>query len=200
MPQDPKFALYTTGTFLVMWGLWAPSDYLSSMALHHGFPNSLSIYLISLINAGSIPGRILPGHLADTIGYFNTITIVCILTGFSIITLWIPFTYHSSHIDLIFFAVVYGILSGAFISLMMPCCAKSGTLQSLGQGFGTFQSIIAISCLTGLPISGAILNGGESGDGYLGLRIFRAVAMMCGGVVIGVARRGMAGWELGTRV
>ncbi|TGO57198.1 hypothetical protein BCON_0068g00290 [Botryotinia convoluta] len=151
--KDPTFALYTVGAFLVMRGLWAPFDYLSSMALNHGFSNSLSIYLISLINAGSIPGRILPDHLADTIGYFNTMTIVCILTGFSIITLWIPFTYHSSHVGLIFFAVVYGFLSGAFISLMMPCCAKSGRLQTLGQRFGTFQSVIAISCLTGLPIA-----------------------------------------------
>ncbi|TGO13686.1 hypothetical protein BTUL_0065g00440 [Botrytis tulipae] len=166
--KDPKFALYTAGTFLVI--------------------------------TGSIPGRILPGHLADTIGYFNKMTIVCILTGFSIITLWIPFTYYSSHTGLIFFAVVYGFLSGAFISLMMPCCAKSGTLQTLGQGFGTFQSIIAISCLTGVPISGAILNGEGSGDEYLGLQIFSAVAMMGEGVVIGVARMGMAGWELGKRV
>ncbi|TEY84036.1 hypothetical protein BOTCAL_0022g00100 [Botryotinia calthae] len=198
--KDPTFALYTAGTFLVMWGLWAPFDYLSSMALNHGFSNSLSIYLISMINAGSIPGRILPGHLADTIGYFNTMTIVCILTGLSIITLWIPFTYHSSHVGLIFFAIVYGFLSGAFISLMMPCCAKSGTLQTLGQRFGTFQSIIAISCLTGLPISGAILNRGGSRDGYLGLQVFSAVAMLGGGVVIGVARMGMAGWKLEKRV
>ncbi|KAI9642405.1 hypothetical protein NHQ30_009209 [Ciborinia camelliae] len=199
--KDPTFALYTAGTFLVMYmhnlnpfllpfttnphdrlGLWAPFDYLPSMALSHGFSDSLSIYLISLINAGSIPGRILPGHLADTIGYFNTMTIVCLLTGLSIITLWIPFTYHSSHIGLIFFAIVYGFLSGAFISLMMPCCAKSGTIETLGQRFGTFQSVIAFSCLTGLPISGAILSGGGGGDGYLGLQVFSAVAMMGGGV------------------
>lgn len=83
---------------------------------------------------------------------------------------------------------------------MMPCCAKSGTLQTLGQRFGTFQSIIAISCLTGLPISGAILNRGGSRDGYLGLQIFSAVAMVGGGVVIGIARMGMAGWKLKKRV
>ncbi|KAF7925406.1 uncharacterized protein EAE97_010487 [Botrytis byssoidea] len=150
--------------------------------------------------AGSIPRRILPGHLADNIGYFNTMTIVCILTGLSIITLWIPFKYHSSHVGLIFFAVVYGFLSGAFISLMMPSCAKSGTIQTLGQRFGTFQCIIAIGCFTGLPVSGVILNGGWGGDGYLRPQIFSAVAMTGGGVVIGVATMGMAEWELGKRV
>lgn len=83
---------------------------------------------------------------------------------------------------------------------MMPCCAKSGTIQTLGQRFGTFQSVIAISCLTGLPISGAILNRGGSGEGYLGLQVFSAVTMVGGGVVIGGARVWMAGLELGKKV
>ncbi|QSZ32136.1 hypothetical protein DSL72_001705 [Monilinia vaccinii-corymbosi] len=195
--KDPTFALYTSGAFFVILGLWAPFDYLPSMALSHGFSDSLSIYLISIINAGSIPGRILPGHLADTIGYFNTMTTVCILAGLSIIMLWTPFTYHPSHVGIIFFAFIYGFLSGAFISLMMPCCAKSGTIETLGQRFGTFQFAVGIGCLVGLPIGGAILNTGS--EGYLGLQVFSAVVMVGGGLVIGGARVSKAGWGLRKR-
>ena len=31
------------------WGLWAPFDYISSMAINSGFSPTLALYLISLI-------------------------------------------------------------------------------------------------------------------------------------------------------
>ncbi len=96
-------------------------------------------------SAGSIPGRIIPGAVADKLGYFNVMTVVSILTGICVLCLWIPFNYHASHTGIIVFAVAYGLCSGAYISLMMPCAAKSGSLETLGQRFGTFQSVIAIA-------------------------------------------------------
>ena len=44
-----SFGLYTLGAFLVMWGLWAPFDFVSTFALSQGFTPALSIYLISII-------------------------------------------------------------------------------------------------------------------------------------------------------
>jgi hypothetical protein len=61
----------------------------------------------------------------------------------SIIALWLPFNYHHSHAGVIVFALVYGFVSGAFVSLMMPCAAKTGSLETLGQRFGTYQMAIA---------------------------------------------------------
>ena len=164
--KERPFALYTIGAYFVMWGLWAPFDYLPSMAGQvGGFSPSMAIYLISLINAGSTPGRLLPGYLGDKIGFFNIMIIVSSLTGLCVLTLWVPFLYHPSHAGLIVFALAYGFISGGFVSLLMPCAAKSGDLAKLGQRFGTFQVVIAVSCLTGLPIQGAILAEERS---YLG--------------------------------
>ena len=47
--MDRSFGLYTLGAFLVMWGLWAPFDYISTFALSAGFTPALSIDLISII-------------------------------------------------------------------------------------------------------------------------------------------------------
>jgi hypothetical protein len=55
----------------------------------------------------------------------------------------IPFDYHPSHAGLIVFALAYGYASGGFVSLLMPCAAKSGSLETLGQRFGTFQLVMA---------------------------------------------------------
>ena len=47
--MDRSFGLYTLGAFLVMWGLWAPFDYISTFALSADFTPALSIYLIAII-------------------------------------------------------------------------------------------------------------------------------------------------------
>lgn len=47
--RQKEFALYTVGSFLVMWGLWAPFDFISSMAESIGFSPTLALYLISII-------------------------------------------------------------------------------------------------------------------------------------------------------
>ena len=96
------------------------------------------------ISATSVPGRILPSYLGDRIGHFNVITVCCFLTGIDILALWLPFDYYSSHAGIIVFALIYGSVSGAFVSLLMPCVARSGTLETLGRRFGTFQAVIAV--------------------------------------------------------
>jgi hypothetical protein len=61
------------------------------------------------------------------------------------LALWLPFNYHPSHAGIIVFALVYGFVSGSFVSLLMPCVAKTGSLETLGQRFETFQIVIAAS-------------------------------------------------------
>ena len=95
-------------------------------------------------SATSVPGRTLPAWLGDHVGHFNVITACCFLTGIDILALWLPFNYYPSHAGLIVFALLYGFVSGAFVSLLMPCAAKSGTLETLGQRFGTFQAVISV--------------------------------------------------------
>ena len=72
-------------------------------------------------------------------------TCVSFLTGASILVLWLPFDTHPSHAGLMVFGAVYGFVSGAYVSLLMPCAAKSGSLETLGVRFGTFQSVIGIA-------------------------------------------------------
>ncbi|KAF2115917.1 major facilitator superfamily domain-containing protein [Lophiotrema nucula] len=154
MFKQKQFAVYTIGSFLVMWGLWAPFNFISSMALtRSNFSPTLALYLISIINATSVPGRILPPYMGDRLGHYNVITICSLFTGGSILALWLPFNYHPSHAGIIVFALVYGFASGAFVSLLMPCAAKTGTLETLGVRFGTFQTIIGLRLVK--PIFGA---------------------------------------------
>ena len=91
-----------------------------------------------------MPGRVIAGWLADKFGFFNLMVIISFMTGITVLTLWVPFDYHPSRAGLIIFALAYGCVSGGFVSLLMPCAAKSGDLRTLGQRFGTFQLLIAL--------------------------------------------------------
>ncbi|KAH6658455.1 major facilitator superfamily domain-containing protein [Truncatella angustata] len=184
--KQKRFAYYTMGAFLVNWGLFAPFDFLPSMALNSGFPPTLAFYLVSIMNASSIPGRILPPYLGDGIGHFNVLTVSALMVGASMLALWLPFGYHPSQAGIIIFALVYGVASGAFVSLMMPCVFKLGDIQTIGQRFGTFQMVQGLSFLTGLPIMGAILNSQNNTD-YSGLQLFASVSCILGTSLLLVA-------------
>lgn len=72
-------------------------------------------------------------------------TSVSMLTGISVVALWIPFDYHISVVGVVIFALAYGFVSGAYVSLMMPCAARTESLENLGVRFGTFQSVMAMA-------------------------------------------------------
>lgn len=173
--------------------------------------------MLTRISATSVPGRIIPPYLADIFGHFNIFTLCACGSGVTVLALWLPFNYHHSHAGLIVFALIFGFFSGALVSLFMPCVAKLGKLATLGQRFGTFQIAISVrsviialflsvpnissfsiwvnanirSCLTGLPIQGALLHQQHDND-YSGLQIFSGLSLLLGTVFLVLSTSGLA--------
>ncbi|KAH9206651.1 major facilitator superfamily domain-containing protein [Leptodontidium sp. 2 PMI_412] len=194
--KQATFSVYCIGTFLVIWGLFAPWNYLPSMSLSHGFTQDLAIYTIVILNAGSIIGRILPAYLADRFGRFNSVSLVSFVTATAFIAFWLPLELKANPTNTQIFALsaCYGFASGAFISVMMPCAAELGPVGKLGQRFGTYQAVIGFASLTSLPIQGALIPHDDGGFTYL--IIFSGLCVLCGTVFICVARMLRVGWNL----
>lgn len=123
----------------------------------------------------------------------------------SILVLWLPFNYYPIRAGIIVFVLVYGFVSGAVISLLLPCAAKAGSLETMGQRFGTFQVAIGLrsvmlnlwknktllivhSCLSGLPIMGAILDA-QHNENYLGVQLFSGLSCLLGGLLLAESTR-----------
>jgi hypothetical protein len=77
---------------------------------------------------------------------------------------------------------MYGFASGAWISLIMPCCADMRSVETLGQRFGVYQVVSGIASLTGLLIQGALIPQDEGRFAHL--IIFSGVCVMVGAIVI----------------
>ncbi|KAJ5556619.1 Major facilitator superfamily domain general substrate transporter [Penicillium frequentans] len=126
------YVLVTLGIFFMMWGLFTPFFYLPQYAQSHGMGSQNSTYLLSILNAGSVFGRILPGIVADKIGRFNILVINSVCAGILLLC-WIAATSNSS---IIAFAVIY----------------VTPSPDQIGTHLGMSMAIIGLAGLTGTPI------------------------------------------------
>jgi predicted MFS family arabinose efflux permease len=114
-------------------------------------------------NDHSIFGRTIPNAVADKVGHFNVMIVMSAFTMALILGLWLPAAGNTA---IITFAALFGIGSGAGISLTPALCAKISRLSDIGTPTGAAYSIAAIAALTGSPIGGKIVTDGEGSFKY----------------------------------
>ncbi|KAM0323732.1 hypothetical protein ACHAQA_008669 [Verticillium albo-atrum] len=188
--REPEFVMITLGFTLFTYGLYVPINYLPVQALQAGMDVDLVQYLIPILNAASLFGRIFAGVLGDKIGRLNIFVVVCYLTALWILALWIPAATDGA---LIAFAVLFGFCSGAYVSLIAPLVAQVSPLPEIGFRTGLVFFASSIGGLTTNPINGAII---ESPNGLLGIKIFAGVFCVIGTTFILAARIHHTGWKL----
>ncbi|KAL4789505.1 major facilitator superfamily domain-containing protein [Aspergillus venezuelensis] len=193
--KDPKYATTTAAVFLVEFAVFIPITYVSSFALHVGVDETISYALIPLLNAGAIPGRFLPGLVADRLGRFNVMIVTSLLCSILTLALWIPIGANTAGV--VCYAVLFGFASGAAISLTPVCISQVCKVEEYGQRNGTTFTIASIGTLTGIPIAGAIL---QVSDGqYQGLIGFGGGLYFAATVAFIIARGVCTGWKLKTK-
>lgn len=189
--REPEFVLVIAGFFAFTYGIYVPINYLPVQALQVGMDTNLVEYLIPILNAGSLFGRIFSGVMGDRIGKYNIFIVVCYLTVVWILALWIP---DSSDAGLISFAALFGFCSGAYVSLIAPLVSQISPLSEIGFRTGIVFFISSIGGLTTNPINGAII---DLPNGLRGIKIFAGVFCFVGTTFILAARVYRIGWKIG---
>ena len=193
--QQPSFLLTCISAFFGFLGLYIPSFYIEVFAIQKRIVSQqedLSIYLLAILNAASIFGRIIPGALADKIGPFNTLAPLAIL-GTVVAFSWISV---SSVGNLIVIAILYGFVSGAFVALYPSCAiALCPSLAHIGVRLGMLFVPISIGLLIGNPIAGALVK-----SDWTALQSFCGAALAISGVMMSVTRVVRGGWSIKVKV
>ncbi|KAI5919343.1 major facilitator superfamily domain-containing protein [Camillea tinctor] len=174
--REVRFALVVGGAFFCFWGLFLPFSYLNLQAQQQGIDEALVPYLLPILNALSIPGRILPGILGDKIGRFNMMILISGLTGVITLALWVP---GRSTAATIVYGAVFGFASGGYISLLPALIAQISDIREIGTRNGVALFVGGLGALTGSPIGGAIV-AAQGGRSYLGLQLFCGLTMTVG--------------------
>jgi predicted MFS family arabinose efflux permease len=136
--------------------------------------------VVSIINAASLFGRIIPGVLADKLGAYNTIILYAAFSGL-VCCCW---TRATSLSGVVVLSLAYGFSSGAVIGLQGPCSAQLVDPGQYGVAMGSVMAVLSIAGLLGSPINGWVLEDW----GYLGLSLFSGLAMLIGTGILVIAR------------
>ncbi|KAH8660244.1 putative MFS monocarboxylate transporter [Xylariales sp. PMI_506] len=179
--RDSRYVVLIAAGFMNQLGVFAPPFFLPDFAVAYGIDPSFAVYLISMFNAASLFGRIIPGILADRFGRYNVYFIATVgsaILGFC----WQRLTTTPG---IIAFAMLYGFCSGAITSMQY---VFFNTLPDDPRDIGTYigmgMAVCSIATLIGPPINGAILDA----QGFGRVADISGAVMGVGSILILIAK------------
>ncbi|KAF9887627.1 hypothetical protein FE257_009720 [Aspergillus nanangensis] len=189
--KEGVFVTTSLGVCMAEVGLMIVTIYLPSYAIAHGVRGSMSYNIISIFNAGSIVGRVLPGFLADYWGRFNVMFVtsyICIVLACG---LWLNADQNEAAI--LSFAVLFGFWTGPVLSLTPVCVAQISATEDYGKRYGVTVCLIAVATLVTVPVAGEILKA--QNEDYSGLVIFCGASYACCSLLLLLAKGLSVGWR-----
>ena len=121
-------------------GIFIPFFYIVEYAKFLSISDHMAFYTLAVMNAGGVLGRIAPAYLSDKVGRFNLLVPSAFLSGLSCLVFWF---FTKSLVSVMLFSVVYGFLSGSFVSVINPCVAQISDMSQMGTRIGILYSILS---------------------------------------------------------
>ncbi|KAG2077124.1 MFS general substrate transporter [Suillus decipiens] len=176
--RDANYAIFVLGSSIACLGIFVPMYYVVQYAEGYHVSQTLAFGILSIMNAGSVFGRIVPSIMADRVGRFNTLVPSTALTAVFTLALW----FHAHDLaSITIYSVFYGIFSGSWFALQTSCIAQISRMEKIGVRMGMAYSLVSFSALVGEPIAGAILT--RDNGSYTGLIVFTGVSLLLGSLV-----------------
>lgn len=191
---EPAYGIYTIAFFFTLAAQYTPPFFIQEYATAKAsMSDDLASYLLPILNATSIIGRILPNLISDRIGGINVLTpsvLAATVLGFA----WIGIT---STAGCIVFASLYGLFIGAILSLPPFVFATLCPDPKLtGTRMGNAFAVASFGLLMGPPIGGAILQS----QGWLATQLYAGAMLAVATAALICVRVYIAGWKIRVRV
>ncbi|KAF3764621.1 hypothetical protein M406DRAFT_98428 [Cryphonectria parasitica EP155] len=155
--RDPAFVLFVSASFFLFLCLYTAFFYLQLFDELHGLSSlAFAPYTVTLLNVGSVFGRLLPNYFADKVGSVNT-CLACAAVSAVLLLGWLGI--HNLG-GLVVFALLYGLFSGGIVSVTPSAVmSMSPDMSRVGTRMGMTFMLAGFSILLGTPIAGWILGG-----------------------------------------
>ena len=192
--KEVPYTFFTASLFFAFIGLYTPIFYIQTYAIEQRITSTnLGFYILPILNAGSVAGRILPNFFADKTGPMNVL-IPCSFAAAVLCFGWIGI---KDIAGLVIFAILYGFFSGAFVSLPPTAIVSlSPSLRVVGTRMGMSFALTSFGILIGTPVSGVLL--GTSGS-WAAMQAFSAATVMMATVCMVIARVAKRGYRIGVK-
>lgn len=180
--HDVPYVLVVIGLLLVFGGLFFPIFYLQLDAVTYGIDAQFAFYCISILNAASAVGRVVPAFVAQKYGVFNVLVFFTVVIGVLICCLGVVKTSGG----FVAFAIVFGFFSGGGISLVPPAIGSlAKDMSEIGTRIGIALALSGIMGLFATPIAGALLT---SNFYWWRPILFAGITMIAAGTLFAVSR------------
>ncbi|KAK1984981.1 major facilitator superfamily domain-containing protein [Colletotrichum cereale] len=173
--RSASFVVLSAAMFFNVFSYTPPIYYLQQYSLAHGMAgqgaSGLAYYLVAILNAGSILGRLFPAWLAGRCGPVNVLLGVSVSVA-AVTLCWLAVRTAAGSVA---FALAYGFTSGGLVSL--PPTVVSILVPDLGlhgTWLGMLSTTNAFGSLAGPPIAGVLL---KVTGGYLGVQLLSGLGM-----------------------
>ncbi|KAF8891750.1 MFS general substrate transporter [Infundibulicybe gibba] len=181
--RDPPYLSAIAGTFLSMAGILVPFFFLQLDATNHNIATDLSFSMLAIMNGASVIGRLVTSIMAEPLGVYN-LMIPCTM-GCSILAFALSAAHNVQ--GMIAISVLYGLFSGAFVSLLGPALAMlAQDVSEIGARMGVCFFFLGFASLLGTPLAGLLLT-----KTFIWWRPFvmAGVCLMAGAGFLGVTQR-----------
>lgn len=187
--KELPYVLFCIAMMFGFIGFYGPVYYIQPYAIGKGITGEgLGFYILPILNAASIPGRIVPNFIADYSGPLNVLIPCSLMTGI-LALIWIGI---SNLGGTIVFALLYGFFSGGFVSMPpVAIVTLTSDMRKIGTRMGQCFVFSAFGLLMGTPVSGAILKNTGS---WLGVQLFSGITIFITGMLLLWARIAVVGW------
>ncbi|TBU46221.1 monocarboxylate permease [Dichomitus squalens] len=181
--KDPRYALATIAGFLLFYSFFIPYFYIQIYGNFRGVRPGIANYLLAIMNAMTVPSRVLPGFIADRYGTLHVFVPAASICTILVLGLWLPSRNAAS---IIAFSALYGLFSGAFVSLLPTYIASITPREVYGARLGSVYMVVAVATLVGTPTGGALLKVTDESH-FTSLIIFSGVLIGAGTVTLTMA-------------
>ncbi|KAL2255882.1 hypothetical protein VTK26DRAFT_2548 [Humicola hyalothermophila] len=173
--RDGAYLAFVVGGLFAFLALYVPFFYITLYATSRRVTSqSFAPYLVTLLNAGSIVGRVVPNALADRVGSLNMI-IACAFGSAVLVFGWLGIDNLGGSIV---YVLLYGAFSGGVVSLVPSVLVSlSPDMGRVGARMGMSFVVSGVAILVGTPIAGAIL-GDEGDPEWLGTILYAAFGLL----------------------
>lgn len=190
--RDFPFLMVLTTSLTAYAAIYIPFVYVSTFGYQRGIADvNLAFWLIPILNAASIPGRLIPAIIADKLtGIVNMVTFILFATGILCFA-WIGV---SNLAGLIVFTLFAGFLSGAVLSLfaLTPFpFIKNPNL--VGTRTGMVAAFAGLGALFGIPVAGILVDHDHT---YLHLQIYSGTLLIGAGFLAFLSRLMATDWKV----
>jgi MFS family permease len=175
--KDPKYLILIAALSFMFFGMFTPFYYLPAYAVTRGMNPTMAGYMLSIINATSTFGRIIPALLADKYGRTNIFSIGGIVCGITICCMDLA----TDNTGLIVYSAFFGFASGTIISGASAAFSGcSSDPRDIGTYLGMAMAISAFGGLIGPPVNGLMV---RKFDGFYEASLLSGAMCLTGGLI-----------------